>query len=85
METQLSEIDILEWIGQLSSTSEGTKDEAKSRLRAAGATALPWLMRSYNGNSEFNGELTELVRDIVSREGIPRKGGRAIRKVLASE
>lgn len=86
METLISEIDILEWIGQLENSATcGAKEDVKRRLKAAGAEALPWLMRSYNGNRELNEALTELVREITSREGIPRKGGRAIRRALSPE
>ncbi len=79
---RVSEIDVLEWIGNLTSQTVETRNAAKAHLREAGTDALPWLAYAYNGNSGRNAEIEEVVRAIVSKSGIPHKGGRAIRKIL---
>lgn len=80
---QVSEIDILEWIGKLG-TAGTANESAKQKLMDAGSYALPWLVRSYNGSQESNSAITEVVREITSRDGIPRQGARAIRRLLQS-
>ncbi|VVB98232.1 Uncharacterised protein [uncultured archaeon] len=76
----VSEFDVLEWIGKLTETA--AREHARERLREAGEQALPWLVCAYNGNRERNGEIAALVRDIVGRCGVPRKGGRAIKRII---
>lgn len=78
----VSEIDILEWISLLS--DENNREEAKAMLRNAGVAALPWLVCSHSGANGSRGEVAELIREIVGRNGIPRKGGRIIRKIISS-
>ncbi len=78
----VSEIDILEWIGKLGTAGTG-QDYAKEKLLESGTDALPWLVRAFNGEKERNEEIAELVRKIASANGIPRKGGKAIRKIIS--
>lgn len=79
---QVSEFDVLEWIGKL--TDAGMRDHARQKLREAGAQALPWLVCTYNGSSARNEEIAQLVREIVGENGVPHRGGRAIKRIISS-
>lgn len=80
--TAVSEFDVLEWIEKLATTEATVRNNAREHLRDAGADALPWLVCAYNGSRERNAEITALVREIVSKNGIPSRGRKAIRRIL---
>ncbi len=85
METkQISEFDVLDWISKLGCADTSSREYARVKLREAGNSALPWLVYAYNGNSEMNGEVANIVREIVRESGIPRRGGRAIKRIISA-
>ena len=81
-ESQLSEFDILEWISQLSNNE--TKIAAKERLMNAGSIALPWLVRSHSTTTPASKEIGEIIKTIISENGIPRKGRSEIKRIIGS-
>lgn len=78
----VSEFDVLEWIAKLDNAE--SRQYARQRILETGAAALPWLVCAYNGNRQLNSEIAGIVREIADACGIPRKGGKAIKRIIAA-